>query len=65
MSKYICRNKYNMTLFAFDSEPTYDALLDMWDGEGYRILPFEEAAPYLKKVTFKNSPYKIQVEADS
>ena len=48
-----------MPIIEFDSEPTYDALLDMWDGEGHRILPFEEAVQYLNKVTFENSPYKV------
>lgn len=59
-TKYLCKVKYSIPIMEFSSEPVYDVLLDHWIGEGFRVLTYEEAGPYLGKVTFENSPYKIE-----
>lgn len=59
---YLCKKRFNkLVILSFSEKPTYDSLLDYWDGEGYRVLPYEEAKPYLLKVTFENSPLKIEL----
>ena len=56
---WIARFRYSFCLAAFTEKPTYDALLDIWNGEGFIMLTFKEAYPYLKKVTFENSPVEV------
>lgn len=57
---YLCKKKFNkLIIWGFSERPTYDPLLDYWDGKGKYILSFEEAKEYLHNVFFENSPYKI------
>lgn len=58
---YLCKKKFDrLTVFSFDEKPTYDPLLDYWDGKGKRILSFDEARPYIYDVWFENSPYEVE-----
>lgn len=63
MTKFLCKKKFDrLVVFEFQEEPTYDPLLDYWNGKGKRILPFEEAKNYIYDVWFENSHYEINTQ---